>query len=234
MVNPRLNGTGMVTILQVRIYREVWSWCAALAQTTIGIIWAVGLFLFLFCSITNIFIFTFRFFDLTTATSTCQPPTTTTLTQHHHPACEPLLAGGDGGADSQQWANDNDNNAGNANAHHQCHHQQWPWPTTMTNWHCCHVTTSWCQCQQHGTTAMSTTATCCHCHHVTKPNDQQPWQCSTAATSPPANANTNNMVLLPRWWRLVVLTSEFNTKIKHKPTCREALPNWGVFMVICN
>jgi hypothetical protein len=31
MVNPRLNGMGMVTLLWVRTYHEVWSWCTALS-----------------------------------------------------------------------------------------------------------------------------------------------------------------------------------------------------------
>jgi hypothetical protein len=33
MVNLRINGTGMVTVLQVHTYREVQSWCAALAMS---------------------------------------------------------------------------------------------------------------------------------------------------------------------------------------------------------
>jgi hypothetical protein len=36
MVNLRLNGTGMVTILQVHTYCEVWSQCAALHMSSDG------------------------------------------------------------------------------------------------------------------------------------------------------------------------------------------------------
>lgn len=36
MVNPRLNGTGMVTILQICTYCEVWSRYTALITTTIA------------------------------------------------------------------------------------------------------------------------------------------------------------------------------------------------------